>query len=991
MTSFNRQYSFPNVNVYETVRGPQPFTSVWRNTIGIAAPFSKGPLLAQISSREEFANLFGEDNSLGAVAVRQAMMQGATNLILSRVVPQPKGAAGTISLANPQSPATLEPVIGSTDNRTVGLSVDFSFISDVIAQQDEIIAYAYGTTNTRAITPEINTTDFLDSLDFDGIGSLSLVKVNTLSETSYDYFLRKADTLSTVSTVELIAEGFEAITSSNINKATTGETIFKVIFPKTALPNDRYVEAFVPGMRIKAAAEMPEAPAVYEGITFANDYGIIVSELEHEDFDNYSFYVKAEVTAVGTDTSIKLEVPEGFVEPVGETPAVYPILDVFRLFFIPNSTEYLPGDIKYFGKPDDSNAYSQYPIGYFVFDRKNNPGDTLPISYYVINNGDESTLSLVYTGVTYKVGLASDASVSIMALNQTINIAKTTVEVGETDTSLTDFNTPRAFVPNQSVTSVLRLLRQELLSNTVLTVLNANVTVDSANYPFTLTISLGVEGVIGNNLQYRVKRIGGGTLEDIIFKDGEDNLFYYAKGTSEAEAKARAKATLNFLGGVDEITPASRIFYNRYGRPVVLIEALSPGVSGNNISVNIRPVDDRNFTLEVRELVAVGRNALPTESYYLSNTTVDLTTGIYPETLNSKLIKAYYIPVLDASGSGSDVVDFNQSPVRIAPPDYELGSDQSNLITHSLYMGLQYTQNIRLVGGREPVGDTELLENAYIDAIDRLADQDVSFLIAPGLVAGDVRYTKAISALIQQANQATPSSGLRIAVLAAPPRLTPSRAEILNSQYSSPNLVIVGGWSSVVTIKGLGINRYSPEGFYVGSLAVTDTYISPASSYNNTYVNGVGNLDTDTRLDSLDAFTNNNIEMMYVDKVVGKVKFLNGRTTAGDLNNRWVSIKRQSQHLIMNIVKNLRWALSAPNDPETRSRVASAVDALLKTEQRRGAIAGFTPSSINSSNQDRIAQGYMDIVITWTPIFPADYINVELIRTVSNQFSLQLG
>jgi len=953
MTSFTRQYSFPNVSVIETVRGPQQFTSVWRNTIGVAAPFNKGPLIAQISSRQELVNLYGEDNSLGSIAVRQAMLQGATNFVISRALPKAKGAYGVISFTNADGSLNVEPLIGSNDNRTVGLTVDFSFISPLITPDKDIIAYAESNGVLREVVPKINTGDFLNNLDFEGIGSLVLRRVRTISKENYYFFQEVEDT-------NLPLPGFEEIAASNL-AVTAGEQIFKLVFLKADVTKNNYIQAFMPGMRIESGTGGP---------TFEGGYGTIISELENEDDLNYSVYVKANITAAGTSTAFKLALPESVK---GQE---FPILDIYRLFFVPNSSEVLPGDVKYFGATSSTVNFTSLPIGYFVFNRHDHVGQTIPISYYTVNV--DGTLNKVDTGVTYSVGNLSDNYANIIAQNQTINIAKSKVVLGEVNPDAPGFpNTDLAFAPNTPISLILNLLRDRLNSNLVLTALNADIEVNTSLLPYSLTIKLGVEGEIGNNIIYKVSRVSTGIgSSDINFEDN-GNLF---------------DSNINFIGGVDQVTPATKFFYNRQGRPVLYIEALSPGLSGNNIRVNIRPVDSSNFLLEVRELVPPGQKALPTESYYLSNTTVDLATGIYPETLSSKLIRAYYIPVIDAIGSGTNTIDFNQSPVRVAPPDFQAQFSDVSFETHPSHVGAQYTQNIALTGGSEPANYQSFVpEEAYLDAIDRLNDQDVAFIIAPGLVAGDVRYERAINSLIQQADQATPYNGLRIAILSAPPKLTPSRAELLNAQYSSPNLVIVGGWSSLATARGIGLNQYSPEGFYAGMLSVSDTYVSPASSFNNNFVVGVRNVDTDSRLAALDSYTNNNIEMLYVDRVSGKVKFLNGRTTAGNLDNRWVAIRRQSQHLIMNIVRNLEWARSAPNDPETRARVASAVDALMKTEQRRGAIAGFTPTSIDSSNPERIAQGFMDIVITWIPIFPADYINVELIRTISNQFSLQLN
>ena len=88
-----KKYSFPSINVTEVVRGPINENIPWRNVIGVAAPFSKGPKLARISnSRKDFIALFGEDQSLGSVFVQQAMLQGASEFVISRVLPENKSA-----------------------------------------------------------------------------------------------------------------------------------------------------------------------------------------------------------------------------------------------------------------------------------------------------------------------------------------------------------------------------------------------------------------------------------------------------------------------------------------------------------------------------------------------------------------------------------------------------------------------------------------------------------------------------------------------------------------------------------------------------------------------------------------------------------------------------------------------------------------------------------------------------------------------------------
>ena len=145
-------------------------------------------------------------------------------------------------------------------------------------------------------------------------------------------------------------------------------------------------------------------------------------------------------------------------------------------------------------------------------------------------------------------------------------------------------------------------------------------------------------------------------------------------------------------------------------------------------------------------------------------------------------------------------------------------------------------------------------------------------------------------------------------------------------------------------------------------------------------------------MDYLDKVTLSRIECLYLDPVIKTFKFLNGRTTAANLDDKWLSINRISDYLVMGLFKNLQWARSQPNNAALRNRVASACDAFLATTKLAGWIQDYSPTICNDSNnsvQD-IARGKLNVIISYIPVFPADYINVNLIRTFSNEFSLDL-
>lgn len=964
--SFSRQYSFPNVRVKETVQSPQAFTSVWRNTIGVAAPFNKGPLLAEISSRQELVNLYGEDNSLGSTFIRQAMLQGATNFVVSRVLQEPKGSAGGLILADVNDATGAEASIGLTDDRTVGLSVDLNLKTDPKVIDPNLVAFATDADGlTRYVLPTVNKNTNV-GIDFEGIGNFVLSRATVIWKRTLDTMMRNDENVNTVPTEDL---QFYDISDSSLTATTTGAEVKLVTIPKSATvatisqPSSFYLKAIRPGMEFTGGTDGP---------TF-NSNGKVLSFWFEADDDNWGFYAEVDITAAGVNNSIV------FVDPSNGGASDYPIIDAWQVLFVPDSSEQLDPD--QFGLTRrsfqlDNVPNAQLPVSYLIFDRKNDPGVAKSIDFYTsTDNG--LNLTKVASTITYKLGRAADTYARAITNNQTITFAKSVVVLGETDDQAAGWpNTSKSFAPGTPVIDVLGDLKRELFENQVLTRLNTDITINSADYPFSLTFQIGTPGLVGNSIRYNIKRFSASANPtDLKFEDNNVDQF---------------DTDLNMVDGSDGIIPASRYFYSRQGEEVLFVQSISPGVAGNNVQVNIRPVDSANFILEVREVAAIGSTAAPTESYYLSNRGIDLQTGLYPETLNSNLIRAYYVPALQNRLNNSGELNFDLAPLRVAPPDLEGGLTDVSFPPHPLHVGAKYLQNINLEGGSEPDEfDTFIPEQSYIDAIDRLNGQDVAFISAPGLIAGDIRYSKAISALIQQAVQSTPYNGLRIAVLAAPPQLTPSRAELLNTEYNSERVVIIGGWSTLASASSvLRQNSTSPEGHYCGYSAVSDTYISPASNYNTTALTGVRSVDTRSDLDSLDAFTANNIEMLFIDSISRRPKFLNGRTTSTDSDKRWVSIRRQSDHLIMNVVQNLQWARSAPNTPEVQVQVASAVDAILQNELRRGAIGGYNRTVVNG---DRRSQGFLDVYIKWTPIFPADYIDIDIVRTITSQFTLDLS
>lgn len=952
MTSnqIGKQYSFPSVRVSETIRGPLPVDVEWRNTIGVAAPFTKGPPIARISDRKDIIALFGEDQSVGSVFLQQAMLQGSTDFVISRVIPTSKASTGSVSFQDAVNPLTTGASVGLTAERTVGLTYSFFLISDPVPGPANY--FGREDTNsgvTRDLTVTTNNTQTV-SIEFDGVGFFDVAGIER------------------VDLANLIGAGYlgnEELVATFA--ATTGAEVQLITFADNATNASLFVDGIKPGFVFTVGsgsdAVFGGASQELEILSYAIDLG----------GGQFGVYVNGEVTSIGTTQTIELGAKGGATTGYS-TIAAYAYRGLAGVDLPDNPITIT--DIQDIGV-STANARR----GYLVIDSAD-AGTAKNITY--LSDDGAGNLSIVDTGLDITFGESGVTSTlnASPEMRFTVSFVKTSVDVGETEVGAVGFpETDDAFEKGLSALEVLDQSRTAILNSPSLTNIIGDVVINRETLPYSLSFVLADEGTLGNLLRYQVDRtVGSGSPTDLNFVvDAND-----AYGTE-----------LDFVGGVDTLIPASYYFYDRSGRAALFVQAISPGLDGNKIKVSIQPLTGGEFVLSVSKDAEGNTTSLPAETFYLSTFTVDLNSGIFPETTSSKYIRAFFVPILSGGGAQLTAADFNRIPLRVAPIDVALAesSDVSDP-THPAHQGFAYLQNIQLVGGDEPTGynNIEIPEADYIEAIQRLESEDVAFIAAPGIVAGDFRYRNAVNALVSQAENSAPFNGLRVAVIATPPRLTSSRAEILNREFNSPRVVLISGYSRLRgNISTNALN--SSEGYYTGFVSNLPPHVSPAASINGAGVAGVANLDSTTNLDVLDAITRSNIEVLYFDRATNTVKFLNGRTTASDLDNRWLALRRYGDHLLMNLYRNLQWAKAWPNDEELRIRVASACDAFLKGEFARGYINNYSPTitdeSINSPSD--IAQGQLNILVRYIPKFPADYINLNVVRTISNGFSLDLN
>lgn len=921
-------YPFPNVSVRESVIGPIPFRSYWRNGIGIAAVFNRGPIgPITINTREDFAYLYGEDSSPGSSAVRQGLLQGATNFTLSRVMPSAKSSYGTIALQG-SSPLTQEAFVGIGDSRTVGLKFEASYVSPSFRNEGSFLG------------------DSLQSLDS-----------STLNFTAYEgygiydfSFSEKVDVSGISASPPITLENIAANTGVDDIQLITASGADGVLIRDLAKP----------GLAIRVDGS-DSSGSIFAGAG-STDY-LTVLTYAYESADNeFSILVKGQVTGGGASVVVNINAS------------------------IPTGPDYFVIRYRYsigYGSPLSDNVWSEKA---FL------PNTNVPaLGFIVLNDNDRTQkdlFNITYDGTSYG---EFDTGIDLQFGNPNgttnleyvigsrfqVAISKSEVQIGENDDLAPNFpNTPKAFLESQGVLEILSLLRNAISSNVVFSGLFGDFEINQISLPYSFTFKSDIKGEAANRIKYKLSRtVGSGSPNDLLF----------------GSAGAQYDVPQTMVGASNSMTIAERVLFDINGNPVALIQALSPGSSGNRLRITVRPQPPGRFTLDITdEGASIYGTPTASETLSLSNYSVDLQSGLYLASIDSKLVRVFFLPLRNDSTTPLTQELLNVTPQRLAPPIQTVTDIENPL--HLAYRGVSYLKNFYLSGGTEPANydPNNPAEEDVIDAIRRLESTDVAFLVLPGITASDSRYASAVSELILQAESSSTTNGLRLAIIQAPPRLTAGRTEAITAGITSNRCVVVAGYVGMPGTRQLGNNAIPADALYAAQLAVIPPHVSPAAVSGGRILQGVQSTDTPNNVQFLSAVTESRMEAIFFDPGLAIYKFLNGITASTDFNERYVSIRRTADQMIMDLYRNLQWVRSSPHTPGLRTRVASAVDAYMKSQVREERLLGFRPTICNESNNkiSDISKGRLNILITYTPVFPADYISIDLVRDLSTEISL---
>ena len=1027
--------SYPNISFRETIVGPRPQTRPWESFLGVVGTFRRGPATPQrITSRQEFVYLYGEDTSAGSLAVQQALTQGATDFIIARAVPQDTAGVGTITLqnSNPDIPAqvALEGTVQDLVNYTTGLTLQVDYIGDAIeqttlccpvhTQEDQVVSHPdfLGRARIRFIVanyelgaagnPQIGTNTAV--MEFIGGGPSADPQIAIMDKTQagIDDFVQ--DLLPGRVLLPDVAAGGILSDAQGIKIESTfydySPTHWGVVVSNLNSPNGiagAYISPtgapFVIGSTtfdIEVPSPGP-TPAIGDVFIHAGTVYTIVSPTPPlvgpglPGFDIYSISILGPgLVATGTAND-----PIDFILPAGpavETMSVHqPIDSVYALGYAYEAVDSVDlsepsGTAQYqarkFEQPP-ANLQTANVDGYWLVEETD--ADTyLPWQYWVVEDPGTSDRVLGYRTIGINVyfdGLAAGLLAARINSSFIVPIGKAIVTAGGTGAA-----DPESFPVGHPATEVLRELDSAIAVDAAASGLISETDFQFTLPPYSLSFTSSPLGADSGRMFWTLTRQVEGTdalATDLLF-NGSTLLEY---GVAK-----------KFLGNGQGPQTAFQDFYAVNGEPFMRVIALSPGAHGNDVRITITPLDNGDFRLDLVDLDTGRFLPAPVEESFVMNArNANQFNGAFPEVNGSQFIRALYLPFYNSVQVGEEVppnLEF-ALPLRLQPAFEARNAAFATGEGAFAAQGGATILSVPLVGGSDipdpnDVNFDSLVANAYLEAVKRLEEEHVNILILPGATYGEQLYQPAFDEAKAQVERSTTQNTLRIAVFDAPANLTPKQATSFTAEIDSPRVVLLGGHFTYRGQQQAGFNAVAPSGTYAGFLTIRPPHISPPATYGGQTPRGVVSVDTPTTPRYLDAVTIGKTEVLHFDTGLRRFKFLSGITTSSEPVHKYVSVRRIMDQIMQDLYGHLQWVRSEPNTRELQSRVATGVDAYLIQRLRDDYLVRIAPTICGPENNTitDMVNGILNIRIRVTPVFPADFFRVHVIRDLTEDFSL---
>lgn len=437
----------------------------------------------------------------------------------------------------------------------------------------------------------------------------------------------------------------------------------------------------------------------------------------------------------------------------------------------------------------------------------------------------------------------------------------------------------------------------------------------------------------------------------------------------------------NFSGGIAGPEKAYIDLYDIYGNPLVRVQAKYEGTYGNNIKIGITYLAAGEFNITIKDSNGSTFNPpIADESFNIK--LINLASdGILNDAVASNLVDLIFLPRL-LFGENYDTNLLSLNPERLDQID--LAETDTTAPTHPDYYGPTYLSDLNLKNGNN---GPALTDQDFINAIDRLDSEAVNYVLAAGQYSDAIR-----SKLITHCENKTEGDSLRIAVLAADPRLKPSAARLMAAKYNSRYAVMVVGWATYAGQTNATRLGTEAAAFYLGKMVSIPFYMSPAYKVGAKAVRNILECDTDPYINKpmLDRYEENNLEVLAKSKAYRGYYFMTGALLSNeDIWNR-VYIRRAYNKVRMDLYSLLEQYTAGPYRRETVNMIVTSINNYFLNLQARGEIAGFR-NAYPAGTGDAIGEyrrGVLNLNVGFLPLSSLDFIEIGIFRDESGAIQL---
>ncbi|MDO9165789.1 MAG: phage tail sheath subtilisin-like domain-containing protein [Rhodoferax sp.] len=278
--------------------------------------------------------------------------------------------------------------------------------------------------------------------------------------------------------------------------------------------------------------------------------------------------------------------------------------------------------------------------------------------------------------------------------------------------------------------------------------------------------------------------------------------------------------------------------------------------------------------------------------------------------------------------------------------------------------------------------------NEYAAALSLLADRaDVSVVAAPGYSAFADLGNGSVYPAIQTAllmHVAEPQR-YRIAVLDAPPDVTPGQMRKLRGELDSSRAALYYPW--VITPNPLaGTNSTQPpeialppSGFVCGIFARSDVERGVHKAPANEIVRGALRFEPAINAAQQALLNPRGVNCLRAFSGRG-LRVWGARTIANDPEWKYLNVRRYFNYLGASIDRGTQWAVFEPNGSALWTSVCATISDFLYNEWRRGALLGSKPEEAyfvrcdrTTMTQDDIDHGRLICLIGVAMVKPAEF------------------